>query len=78
MQFRGISVAFPENRSNRINSNCRQNVHKLNVKEVEIMVAILYNGPIPVVARSKVCVGGRSLSGIVSSNPAGGMDVCLL
>jgi hypothetical protein len=28
--------------------------------------------------RSKACVCGRSLAGIASSNPAGGMDVCLL
>jgi hypothetical protein len=31
-----------------------------------------------VVARSKVWVCGRSLAGIVGSNLAGGMDVCLL
>jgi hypothetical protein len=34
--------------------------------------------PIPVAARSKAWVCGRSLAGIVGSNPAGGMDVCLL
>jgi hypothetical protein len=34
--------------------------------------------PIPVAARSKAWVFGRSLAGIVGSNPAGGMDVCLL
>jgi hypothetical protein len=33
---------------------------------------------IPVAARSKTSVCGRSRLGIVSSNPAGGMDVCLL
>ena len=33
--------------------------------------------PIPVVARSKAWVCGRSLAGIVGSNAAGGMDVCL-
>jgi len=31
-----------------------------------------------VAALSKVQVCGRSLAGIVGSNPAGGMDVCLL
>ena len=31
---------------------------------------------IPVAARSKAWVRGRSLAGIVVSNPAGGMDVC--
>jgi hypothetical protein len=32
--------------------------------------------PILVAARSKPWVCGRSLAGIVGSNPAGGMDVC--
>jgi len=30
------------------------------------------------IARSKVRVRGRSLAGIVGSNPTGGMAVCLL
>ena len=34
--------------------------------------------PIPVAARSKAWVCGRSLARIVGSNPAGGMNVCLL
>ena len=34
--------------------------------------------PIPVAARSKACVRGRSIAGNVGSNPAGGMDVFLL
>ena len=34
--------------------------------------------PIPVAVRSKAWVCGLSLAGIVGSNPAGGMDVCLL
>jgi hypothetical protein len=34
--------------------------------------------PIPVAARSKAWVCGRLLAGIVGSNPAYGMDVCLL
>ena len=32
--------------------------------------------PIPVAARSKAWVYGRSLAGIVGSNHTGGMDVC--
>jgi hypothetical protein len=32
----------------------------------------------PVAARSKAWVCGRSLDGIAGSDPAGGMDVCLL
>jgi hypothetical protein len=34
--------------------------------------------PIPVAERSKARICGRSPAGIVSSNPVGGMDVCLL
>jgi len=34
--------------------------------------------PVPVAARSKACVYGRSLAGIAGSNPAGSMDVCLV
>ena len=33
--------------------------------------------PIPVAARSKAWDCGRSLAGIVGSNPAEGMDVCV-
>jgi len=34
--------------------------------------------PVPLVARSKAWVCGRSLAGILGSNPLGGMEVCLL
>jgi len=34
--------------------------------------------PIPIAARSKAWACGRSLTGIVGSNPAGGVKVCLL
>ena len=34
--------------------------------------------PIPVAARSKAWDFGRSLTGIVGSNPAGDMDVCVV
>jgi hypothetical protein len=34
--------------------------------------------PFPVAARSKAWVYGRSLTGIVGSDPTEGMDVCLL
>jgi len=33
--------------------------------------------PVPVAARSKAWIYGRSLAGIVSSNPAGGVGVCV-
>ena len=34
--------------------------------------------PIPVATWSKAWMCGRSLAGIVGSNPVGGMNVCLL
>ena len=34
--------------------------------------------PIPVAARPKEWVYGRSLAGIVGSNPTGGMNVCVV
>ena len=34
--------------------------------------------PVPVAERSKARVYGRSLAGIAGSNPAGGMDVCVV
>ena len=36
------------------------------------------SAPIPVVARSKVWVGGRLLAGISGSNPARDVDICPL
>jgi hypothetical protein len=35
------------------------------------------NMPFPMVARYKARVCGRSLAGIVSSNPSASMDICL-
>ena len=34
--------------------------------------------PYPLVERSKAWIWGRSLAGIAGSNPAGGMDVCVV
>jgi hypothetical protein len=39
---------------------------------------IMSEMPIPVAARSKAWVFGRSLTRIVCSNPTGGMDVCVV
>ena len=39
---------------------------------------IISGKSIPVAARSKAWVCSRSLDGIVGSNPAGGIDVCLI
>jgi len=40
--------------------------------------SVLTKQPIPVAARFKVWVCGRSTAEIAGSNPTGGMDVCLL
>jgi hypothetical protein len=44
----------------------------------EIIVTSNLYKPIPVAARSKAYVCGRLVAGITGSNPARGMDVCLL
>jgi len=43
-----------------------------------ILVIYEFCVPIPVAARSRAWVCGRSLAGMVVSKPAGGMDVCVL
>jgi hypothetical protein len=46
--------------------------------ENHVSYPLIYLVPIPVATRSKVWVCGRSLAGIVGSNPTRAMDVCLL
>jgi len=48
-------------------STCNNRVFKKSVSSVL---------PVPVAARSKAYVGGRSLTGIAGSKPIGGMFVC--
>ena len=50
----------------------------LQSENVKFYRALIQNIPIPVAARSKVYVCGRSPAETVGSNPTGGMDVCLL
>jgi hypothetical protein len=40
--------------------------------------ALIWTALIPVAERSKAMICGRSLAGIVGSNPAGDIDACLL
>jgi hypothetical protein len=47
-------------------------VHNWSLKHIEEEIYISSSMPIPVAARSKVWVYGRSIAGIVGSNPAGG------
>jgi len=54
------------------------NYARQSVLENYIIPAPKQTPPIPAAVRSKAWVCDRSLAGIVGSNPAGGMDVCLL
>ena len=45
------------------------------LKKLYVLIPFL---PVPVAARSKAFVYGRSPAEIVGSNPTWGMDVCLL
>jgi hypothetical protein len=53
-------------------------LHSFYLFTVYLTLLVTPTSPISVAARSKVWVVGRSLAGIVGSNSAGGMDVCLL
>ena len=60
---------------------CQERVHSFGGKLEQEMPFGRTKGrwePIPVAARSKAWVCGRSLAGIVGSIPAGGMDDSLL
>ena len=52
----------------------------LKVEEISNCISChaFYNLPNPVAARSKAWVCSRSRAGITGSNPAGGINVCLL
>jgi len=45
---------------------------------VKRLMTIIQSGPTPVAKQSRTWVCGRSFARIADSNPAGGMDVCLL
>jgi hypothetical protein len=73
LRFNGFLVLY---------SNCRSTpngaVTVINTWFV-VELAVLWYTKLPRgIARSKAWVYGPSLAGIVGSNPAGGMDVCLL
>jgi hypothetical protein len=48
-----------------------------DIRFVECILYSIFARPIPLAARSEAWVCGRSLAGIVGSNPVGGMDVCV-
>jgi hypothetical protein len=52
-------------------------IHILYVADYREEICSVHGAvPIPVAARSKAWVSGRSLAGIAGSNPTSGMDVC--
>ena len=55
-----------------IRDNKNKNKNQVTSGTINILM------PIPVVERSKAWVCSHSPAGIAGSNPAGGMDVCLL
>jgi hypothetical protein len=50
----------------------------LQPKHASLILCALFKLPVPVAARSKAYVFGRSPAEIVGSNPAGDVDVCVL
>ena len=52
--------------------------NKIISKPPAYLMNVILTLPIPVAERSKAWVCSRSPAGIAGSNPAGGMDVCLL
>jgi hypothetical protein len=55
-----------------------QTLYQTNFVEMQIRSVKFLSDPIPVAARSTASVYGSSLAAITVSNPAGGLDVCLL
>jgi hypothetical protein len=65
---------FPSQGDNKLMTGVYVKLVKLDKTEL----GIVHNIPFPEAARSKAWVCGSSLAGIAGSNPAEGMDVCLL
>jgi hypothetical protein len=76
----GIYQTIPGRKSSEhYDKNVTKNTKVHALKLIKIIPSIVLDAkPIPVDARSKAWVCGRSLSGIVGSNPNGDMDICLL
>ena len=71
-------LAYDKEKYNRMYQNkidVKMNFDK-NSKYIHGTKSLLV--PVPVAVRSEAWVCGRSLAGIAGSNPAGGIDVCLL
>jgi hypothetical protein len=64
-------------KSNYVHFEAQTNININNAMR-NINISCKFSEPFTVAAPSKAWVCGRSLAGIVGSNPAGGMDACLL
>ena len=73
---RKAAVALKSTMVSRIYSSYSKVRHSLTDNLHLFKVTV--RGPIPVAAQSKAWVCGRSLAGVVSSNPARGINDCLL
>jgi len=63
----------------RSNTNFQQNSHFYAISTtIHDKTYLDMEKPIPVSARTKAWVCGRSLAGIAGSNRTGGMNICLL
>ena len=67
-----MSRSFLLGMRNVSNKSCTENQY------THFLFSNIFRKPSPAAARSKAYVCGRSPAEIVGSNPAGGMDVCLL
>ena len=60
----------------KVNTAIPIQTHPLRLLTAVILLSLVANMPVPVAARSKGWVCGRSPGENVGSNPSGGMDVC--
>jgi hypothetical protein len=66
----------PSGNSLEIKDNTNTHRHKKSHRHILKPVSV--NDPIPVAERSKARDYGRSVAGVRDSNPAGGIDVCVV
>jgi len=76
LALRREAIAFISTRVRRMYSSHSKVNHSL--ADNLHLFKVMQNGSIPGAAQSKTWVCGRSLAGVVSSNPASSIDVLLL
>ena len=79
MIFRKISNSIIQEKYYfMVEKNWNNSTKKLYIISGRFYVGNRVHVPISVAAQSKAWVCGRPITGLVDSNPAGGMDICLL